>query len=68
MQRSRKRSHSTSAKRDDEIIVPVSWPIQSPQSIPRRNSPRRSAKTLASSMMQAVPAALSVACGPNQES
>jgi len=49
-------------------MVPVSWPVQKPQTRPRRSFSRCWLNTRASSMMQALPAALSVACGPNQES
>ena len=49
-------------------MVPVSWPVQKPHTRPRRSLSRCCWNTRASSMMQALPAALSVACGPGQES
>ncbi len=49
-------------------MVPVSWPVQKPHTRPRRSLSRCCWNTRASSMMQALPAALSVAWGPGQES
>jgi len=49
-------------------MVPVSWPAQNPSMSPRRSRSRWRLKTRASSITQELPAALSVAAGPNQES
>jgi hypothetical protein len=49
-------------------MVPVSWPAQNPSMRPRRSRSRCRLNTRASSITQELPAALSVAAGPNQES